>query len=105
MSGRRARSRAWTGLFAGVAAWYLAHEATLYFTRVNCRHFWVAPLFDLAGLALALAGGFVSWRTLRGSSEEVTDFGAWIGTGAALLFSIVLLWQALATGFYSGCES
>jgi uncharacterized membrane protein len=95
----------WIGIFGGAALWYGAHDLGFYFSDYNCRHTWILPtihvLFFLA--CLICAGlSFRIWR--RGDREAVRTWVAGIGVAAAFLFSLVILWQGIATFIYSGCE-
>ena len=98
----------WAGLFAGGLAWYAAHDLSFYLVRHNCTtsHI-IAPLIHLVALAIALGGGFISYREIRtppGAGKEAYTFGATIGFTAALLLSVVIVWQGIATLVYTGCE-
>jgi hypothetical protein len=97
----------WTGLFAGGFAWYAAHDLSLYLVRQNCTtNQLIAPLIHLVGLAIALGGGFISYREIRttGGGNEAYSFAARVGFAASLLLSLVILWQGIATLVYTGCE-
>jgi hypothetical protein len=98
----------WAGLFGGAVAWYGAHDLSFYLVRANCSsHHWIAPSIHIAALAIAVTCGLISYRTLRTEQEWPTDvrgFAALVGTAAATLFSIAIVWQGIATLVYTGCE-
>jgi hypothetical protein len=97
----------WAGLFAGGFAWYGAHDLSLYLVRQNCTTSHViAPLIHLVALAIALGGGLISYREIRagGAGNHAYSFAASVGFAAALLLSVVILWQGVATLVYTGCE-
>ena len=96
----------WAGVFGGVLFWYTAHELGLYFSYLNCWHGWIVPAVQLACLAGALVCALASWKSLPPSSEgdlQLKRFGAVIGTAAGCLFSLVIIWQAVAAFVYDGC--
>jgi hypothetical protein len=95
---------AWAGLLIGAIAWYAAHELSFYLVRDNCRSPWIAPAIHLAALAAAVGGGIVSAGARRAARDEMQLMSAWIGAGAAALFSLALLFQGVASLVYSGCE-
>jgi hypothetical protein len=97
----------WAGLFAGGFAWYAAHDLSLYLVRQNCTTSQlIAPLIHLVALAIALGGGFISYREIRTirAGGHAYSFAALVGFAAAILLSIVIVWQGVATLVYTGCE-
>lgn len=96
----RVQLLAWAGLIAGGVAWYCAHDLGFYLVRANCRSPWIVPAINLTALLIAAAGGATSLY----SSHSPRPAAAWIGTGGAALFALVILWQGIAGLVYSGCE-
>jgi hypothetical protein len=96
----------WAGLFGGAAFWYGAHELGLYFSGVNCRHQWIVPTVQLLFSVGAITSGLVSWNALSdrfNDGRENIRFSASVSAGAAALFALVILWQAIASFAYDGC--
>ncbi|MDD5460068.1 MAG: hypothetical protein PHG00_00275 [Methylococcales bacterium] len=99
----------WAGVFGGAAFWYAAHDLATYLSAFNCRHGWVAASIHLIALLGAMGCGILSYQTLPGSGSDGSErrrltFSGGIGMAAAALFSLVILWQGIATLIYSGCE-
>jgi hypothetical protein len=81
----------------------------------GCRHHLpLAGFSSLIAIAAAVAAGWWSWRVYRGLRQgpgrSVSDarrtlrFLAGLGAGAALLFLVALVLQALAGFILTGCE-
>jgi hypothetical protein len=91
----------WAGLVLAGLAWFAAHQVGSNATLDDCEA--GTPLFNLAvnlaGLALASAGGFFSWKIWRRRDEtEGRKFLGLVGLLVALLLCFALLLQ-LASGF------
>jgi len=96
--------RAWSGLPIGLSSWYGAHELGFYLASSNCSRPWLVPAIHAGALLLSLCGAAMSAGAAPTETES-SKLGAWVGTGAALLFAFVILWQGVAaTFFYNGCE-
>ncbi len=98
----------WLGVFGGAAAWYAAHDLGTYLTTVNCHHPWLVPLIHLVALVVAVACGWRAWQawptgTADDNPRNLQAFSAGIGTAAAALFAIVILWQGMASLVFNGC--
>jgi hypothetical protein len=101
------------GLVLGPAAWFLTQQATYWLAYKPCG--FVRPtvmlLVDVLGLAVALAGAALCWRHWRlpvaaphPAARAERNFAAGLGFTLCCLFAITIVWQGLATFFYSGCE-
>jgi hypothetical protein len=103
---RRSRSLALAGLMAGAGAWYAAHDLSFYWSGNNCQHGWIAPTIHGIALIVCLCGGALSARTFRRTEPSMGPqyFLALLGSLGGLLFTLVILWQGVATLVYTGCE-
>jgi hypothetical protein len=102
------------GLYASPATWLISTQLNYMLPGVTCST--GQPLVFVAGLALALASafsGFISWRAWRAlagprsfghDEDRPHGFVALLGTAAAALFTLVILLQASANLFLTGCE-
>jgi hypothetical protein len=103
----RQQLESWAGLLGGAVSWYGAHEASFYLVRQNCAGKpWIVPLIHLAALAITVSAGTLSFKQSR-RARPLADspaFEALIGTGAALVFVVVILFQGVAGLIYTGCE-
>ncbi len=86
----------WLGLVGAAAGWFLAHQAGSNSVFDDCRvgESWFVVAVNLAGLVLAVAGGFFSWDVCR-QDERETEGRRFLGLLGALLaalavFAIVL---------------
>jgi hypothetical protein len=95
--------RPWSGVFGGALFWYAAHDLGVYFADATCRHEWLAPAIQLAGLSGALLCCVASARALNKEGHGSRLVAARLGVGAGCLFALVLAYQGLATAIYSGC--
>ena len=98
----------WLGVFGGAAAWYAAHDLGTYLSAANCHHPWLTPVIHLVALAAAVACGWRAWKTwpdgaIEDNLRNLQAFSAGIGTAAAALFAVVILWQGMATLVFNGC--
>jgi len=98
----------WLGVFGGAAAWYAAHDLGTYLLTVNCHHPWLVPLIHLAALAAAAWCGWRAWQawpdeTGEDNTRKLMAFSSGIGTAAAGLFAVVILWQGIAALVFNGC--
>lgn len=115
MNGTAPAPRPWAagaGLFAGPAAW--AGNTLLNYALVGracASGLPLAPLVSAAMLAVALAGGWLSWRDWHRVRPGRAVLGgaplhmlAVAGVLASLLFGAVILLQGAAGLVFSGCE-
>jgi hypothetical protein len=92
----------WAGLILASLSWFAAHQVGSNATIDNCEG--GTPLFNLsvnlAGLALALIGGFYSWKIWRRGKGETEGrrFVGLTGLLVAILLGFALLLQ-LVSGF------
>jgi hypothetical protein len=107
----RQRLSGWAGLIAAPTAWFAAQQLGFYLTGQNCQsHQWIAPLINALAAAVAIAFGLLSFRTWRdhagsaGASDQRAYFVAGVSTFITPIFVLVIVWQGLASFFYSGCE-
>jgi len=92
----------WAGLIGG-PVWYAAHDLAFYLSGVNCERGWIAPLIQVVALTGALGCSYLSYSSIDGSAGHRRSFAGTVGTGAGLLFSVAILYQALAAFVYDGC--
>lgn len=96
----------WSGLLAGFLGWALTDQFGSNFSFDMCQGAdpVLMGLVGLAGLAVALAGGFLSWRLWRRDGEtETRRFLALIGALASLLFSISIVFQTVSSFIIPRC--
>jgi hypothetical protein len=96
----------WTGLFAGAAAWAVHHQLGADANMWSCTRangaFAIAT--GLICLALAGAGGLVSWQsTTNDPASQYHRFARAVGLMAAALFILALLFQTLAGAIVPAC--
>ena len=101
------------GLVLGPAAWFLTQQATYYLASKPCG--FVRPtvmlLVDVLGLAAALGGAALAWRDWQlpvaaphPAARAERNFAAGLAVTLCLLFAVAIVWQGMATFFFSGCE-
>lgn len=92
----------WAGLVLAALAWFGAHQtgSNAAFDRCEATDWAFNATINLIGLALALAGGFFSWKIWRRGAEETEGrrFLGLIGLLLASLLSFALILQ-LVSGF------
>jgi hypothetical protein len=94
----------WIGLIGGAGAWFTAHELSFYLSSANCSRPWIAPLIHLVALVVAAASAGLAFHAGRNRSQPGLSQFVWmVGTAAGALFTVVVLWQGVATIVYSGC--
>jgi hypothetical protein len=100
--------RGWAGLFGGILGWYGAHELGVFFSDYNCHHRWILPIAQIVPLLVVIFCGRVSYISIKEKKQQANTssalFAPLVGTGGAVIFSIVIFLQAVATLIYSGCE-
>jgi hypothetical protein len=95
------------GFFGGALLWYFAHDMGTYFSGHECRYDWVPTTVNVVALLGTIFCGWISYRAWPRTAPETAPtktFGAGIGIAAAVLFSIVLLWQIFGAIIYSECS-
>ncbi len=100
------------GLFAGPFCWAAATQTNYALVRWACTHQrWPVLLaIALAGAAVAVAAGWLSW--MRGTAPEpetgaeyrTTRFLAGLSLMAGMLFALILVMQAASLLVFDGCE-
>ncbi len=98
----------WIGLVGGVISWYAAHEIGFFLAGNDCTLRWILKTVHVIAFLVAIICVRLSAQAvnrLKTDAEPPTKLTiAFVSLGAAVLFAIVILWQTLATFFYSGCE-
>jgi hypothetical protein len=97
----------WSGLLGGFLCWYAAHDLGFYFSDFNCRHQWIVPSIHLLALAASVYFTWISFAVLRSEKPDVQGkrgFVSLVSTGAGAVFSLVILYQGVATLIFKGCE-
>ncbi|MFL5785855.1 MAG: hypothetical protein ACJ76H_14655 [Bacteriovoracaceae bacterium] len=101
------REKPAAGLFGGALFWYLAHDIGFYFSGYECRYDWIPSTVHGVALVAVIFCGLISWRALPRTDKEMSTgrtFFAYVGVAAAVLFSLVILWQGVAAVVYSECS-
>jgi hypothetical protein len=102
----------WLAPLGAAAIWYSAHELGFYFSDFNCGHLWILPTIHVLALLACASLGWMSYVTRPNPAkrqralaiDDTQVIGSYIGMATVALFFIVILWQAIATFAYSGCE-
>lgn len=86
----------WSGLFVGAAAWFADQRLVADGNSWDCSRAggMFAAVAGAACLALTIGGGLASWRSVPrriSDSTEVRGFGGFIGTAAAAIFALAIL--------------
>jgi hypothetical protein len=96
------------GIFVGAIMWYLAHDIAFYYSGHDCKFRWILPTVHFLALLITLWSGAISahaWRKVPLDGHMTREqFVGGIGVAAAALFSLVIVWQGVATLIYKGCE-
>ena len=106
LSGWRHHLLPWSGLIAGFLGWALADQFGSNFSFDMCHEAnpVLMGLVGLAGLLVALGGGFLSWRVWRNGAEtETRQFLALVGALASLLFAVSIVFQTLSSFIIPRC--
>ena len=96
----------WAGLLAGFFGWSLTDQFGSNFSFDMCQHAnpLLMSLVGLAGLLVALGGGFLSYRVWRNGAEaETRRFLSLVAALAALLFSVSIVFQTLSSFIIPRC--
>ena len=100
--------RPWSGLVLGALGWILHHQWGADLAFFDCSR--AGPMLS-GGLAvgcgfIVLAGGVLSWTTpgRSGGGGQNRQFAAWVGTGAAALFLLAILFQTLPGFILPACH-
>jgi hypothetical protein len=94
----------WAALIGAAAGWFGSQQVGSDLSFGDCVSSGALPalLIGLAGLALAVAGGLLSWRIWRGGGEA-RSFVAGIGLLTAALLGVAILFQTLAAFIIPRC--
>jgi hypothetical protein len=110
LAARHAPWTPWAGLIAGAVAWIAHHQAGSDLVFWDCRR--GSPALTLGlGLAcalVALAGAWISWRSVAeiDATRPVTTarrFIGLLGVSAAALFTLTILAQSVSGLVLPGC--
>ena len=102
----RHHSTPWAGLVAGFLGWSVTDQFGSNFSFDMCQA--ADPVLmgvvGLAGLIVALGGGFFSWRLWRANGEtETRKFLSLVSSLAAVLFSISIVFQTISSFIIPRC--
>jgi hypothetical protein len=94
----------WAALIGAAVGWFGSQQVGSNLSFGDCVSSGILSvlLISLAGLALAVAGGLLSWRIWR-SGREARSFVAGIGLLTAALLSVAILFQILAAFIIPRC--
>jgi hypothetical protein len=99
----------WAGVIGGAAGWFLSQQAgsDLVFARCGSAHGWIVVLLGILGLALAAAGGLLSWRVWREAEDAASGrrFAGLLGVLTAAVLAFPILLQVVAGLLVPGCGS
>jgi len=99
----------WSGVVGGAAGWFVSQQAgaNMVFARCENGQWWGVALIGLLGIALAVGGGFLSYRSWRGAQEEASGHGfvGLVGVLIAALLAFPILMQTIAGLLVPGCLS
>jgi hypothetical protein len=111
MSARLAGIAPWTALIAAGTGWALHQQVVAQSLHFDCRATsgGVAVGWGVFALALVLGGAFVSWRARAAADEDATRaalrrFAVRVGMMAALLATLGIAFQILASTILPGCR-
>jgi O-antigen/teichoic acid export membrane protein len=102
----------WAGLLAGPVAWGAATQANYSLVEWQCvNRVPIIPILALCFLAVAVAGGLLSWRawqrggaSFKPQRELSTErFVAMLGMMVAALFALVIIMQGAASLILDEC--
>lgn len=112
MSGERSRIEhlaPWLGLAGAAAGWFVSQQVGSNAVFDDCRTGagWFVVAVCLAGLLLALAGGFYSWDVWRRGEKETEGrrFLGLLGALLALLAAFAIVLQAISSLILPRCVS
>lgn len=99
----------WAGVVGGAAGWFVSQQtgSNMIFAQCDNGRWWGVALLGLLGLALALGGGWVSYRSWSAGAraESGTRFVALLGMMVAALLSFPIVMQTLAGLMVPQCLS
>jgi hypothetical protein len=97
----------WSGLILGGTGWALTHQIGSILVQDKCpiSSALLLAIICLAGLLLALGGGFLSWRLRRSGSaaNETRSFLALVNALVAVLLAVAIFYQLLAALIIPRC--
>jgi hypothetical protein len=95
----------WAGLVAGMTAAGLQHQGISDAMHFDCRYGGADLVVGVAALALIALGAWLSWTSLQAHREPGSPrrFIAQMSLMAAVLFSILVLWQTMAGMILPAC--
>lgn len=95
---------AWAGLYGGALLWYIAHDLSVYVTNHDCKYLWVAPLIHIIAFIGTIFCGLLSYRAnADDNGKNLLGFSSLIGTAAAGLFALVIVYQGIAIIVFRSC--
>ena len=103
----------WLGWIGGIAGWFASQQLGSSFAQLYCDGANLAPMLLLGAVALAvaLAGGLMSWGVWRhpanGAERPVRSRSFIAGTGAlaALVFALAIVFQTAASLVIPQCHA
>ena len=96
----------WSGVIGGFLGWAFTDQFGSNFSFDMCQNAdpVLMGLVGLAGLLVALGGGFFSWRVWRNGGEtETRQFLAMVTALSALLFAISIVFQTVSSFIIPRC--
>ena len=96
----------WSGLILGFLGWSLTDQFGSNFSFDRCQEAnpVLMGLVGLAGLLVALGGGFLSWPVSKSRKEtEIRQFLALVTALASLFFSVSILFQTISSFIIPRC--
>jgi len=99
----------WSGVVGGAAGWFVSQQTGSNMVFAHCVNgqWWGVALVGLAGIALAVGGGFLSYRSWRVEQEAASGrrFVGLLGLLVAALLAFPILMQTIAGLLVPGCLS
>ncbi|MGN6268507.1 MAG: hypothetical protein ACTHM0_01275 [Sphingomonas sp.] len=99
----------WSGVVGGAAGWFVSQQAGTNMVFAHCANgrWWGVALIGLAGIALAVGGGLLSYRSWRAESGQPSGhrFVGLLGLLIAALLAFPILMQTIAGLLVPGCLS
>ena len=99
----------WSGVIGGAAGWFVSQQAgsNMVFAQCENGRWWGVALIGLLGIALAVGGGALSYRSWRAGEQEASGhrFVGLLGLLIAALLAFPILMQTIAGLLVPGCLS